>query len=79
MLPFPSPGDLPGPGIKLRSPALQAASLLSEPLWPPLGTQKARDDFVVFDQILEESLTSEDSDHKLPQIGWLKKAGILPL
>ena len=29
-LPFPSPGDLPKPGIKLRSPALQADSLPSE-------------------------------------------------
>ena len=26
-LPFPSPGDLPDPGIELRSPALQADSL----------------------------------------------------
>ena len=31
-LPFPSPGDLPDPGIKPGSPALQARSLLSEPL-----------------------------------------------
>ena len=30
-LPFPSPGDLPDPGIKLRSPALQADSLPAEP------------------------------------------------
>ena len=30
-LPFPSPGDLPNPGIRPRSPALQADSLLSEP------------------------------------------------
>ena len=30
-LPFPSPGDLPEPGIKPRSPALQADSLPSEP------------------------------------------------
>ena len=30
MLPFPSPGDLPNPGIKPRSPALQADSLLAE-------------------------------------------------
>ena len=30
-LPFPSPGDLPEPRIKPRSPALQADSLLSEP------------------------------------------------
>ena len=29
-LPFPSPGDLPDPGIKPRSPALQADVLLSE-------------------------------------------------
>ena len=30
-LPFPSPGDLPNPGIKPGSPALQADSLPSEP------------------------------------------------
>ena len=30
-LPFPSPGDLPNPGIEPRSPALQADALLSEP------------------------------------------------
>ena len=31
-LPFPSPGDLPNPGIEPRSPALKADPLLSEPL-----------------------------------------------
>ena len=30
-LPFPSPGDLPDPGIKPGSPALQADALSSEP------------------------------------------------
>ena len=30
-LPFPSPGDLPDPGIKPRFPALQADTLTSEP------------------------------------------------
>ena len=30
-LPFPSPGDLPNPGIKPRSPTLQADALTSEP------------------------------------------------
>ena len=30
-LPFPSPGDLPDPGIEPRSPTLQADSLPSEP------------------------------------------------
>ena len=29
-LPFPSPGDLPDPGIEPRSPALQAEALQSE-------------------------------------------------
>ena len=30
-LPFPSPGDLPNPGIEPRSPALQADSFPIEP------------------------------------------------
>ena len=30
-LPFPSPGDLPDPGIEPRSPAFQADTLTSEP------------------------------------------------
>ena len=30
-LPFPSPGDLPNPGIEPRSPALEADTLTSEP------------------------------------------------
>ena len=35
-LPFPSPGDLPNPGIEPRSPALQADTLPSEPPGKPL-------------------------------------------
>jgi len=34
-LPFPSPGDLPNPGIKPRSPALQTDALPSEPPGKP--------------------------------------------
>jgi len=34
-LPFPSPRDLPNPGIELKSPALQADSLPSEPPGKP--------------------------------------------
>ena len=34
-LPFPSPGDLPNPGMEARPPALQADSLLSEPSGKP--------------------------------------------
>ena len=36
-LPFPSPGDLPDPGIEPWSPALQADALLSEPPGKPRG------------------------------------------
>ena len=35
-LPFPSPGDLPYPGIEPRSPALQADALISEPPRKPI-------------------------------------------
>ena len=37
-LPFPSPEDLPNPGIKPGSPALQADSLPSEPAGKPRET-----------------------------------------
>ena len=35
-LPFPSPGDLPNPGIEPRSPTLQADALTSAPPGKPL-------------------------------------------
>ena len=37
-LPFPSPGDLPNPGIKPRSPTLQADYLPAEPQEKPKST-----------------------------------------
>ena len=39
-LPFPSPGDLPGPGIEPRSPALRADALTSEPQGKPIDGDK---------------------------------------
>ena len=41
-LPFPSPGNLPDPGIEPRSPALQADTLTSQPPGKPLGSDKFR-------------------------------------
>jgi len=38
-LPFPPSGDLPDPGTKLGSPALQADSLLSESPGKPPGVK----------------------------------------
>ena len=35
-LPFPSPGDLPDPGIEPKSPTLEADTLTSEPPGKPL-------------------------------------------
>ena len=40
-LPFPSPGDLPNPGIEPRSPALQADALPSEPPGKPRKQQNS--------------------------------------
>ena len=37
--PFPSPGDLPNPGIKPRSPTLQLDSLPAEPQGKPKNTR----------------------------------------
>ena len=37
--PFPSPGDLPNPGIEPRSPALQVDSLAVEPQGKPKNTR----------------------------------------
>ena len=36
-LPFPSPGDLPDPGIEPRSPTMQADALTSAPPGKPLN------------------------------------------
>ena len=39
-LPFPSPGDLPNPGIEPRPPALQEDALPSEPPVKPVSFQR---------------------------------------
>ena len=39
-LPCPSPGELPNPGIKPGSPAMQADSLPSEPPGKPISNDK---------------------------------------
>ena len=52
-LPFPSPGDLPNPGIELRSPALQADTLSSE-----LPGKRGS---VIFHDPLEEGMATHSS------------------
>ena len=41
-LPFPSPGDLPNPGIEPGSPSLQADTLLCESSWKPSQSIESR-------------------------------------
>ena len=41
-VPFPSPGDLPDPGIEPRSPALKTDSLPSEPPGKPIYKEDRR-------------------------------------
>ena len=40
---FPSPGDVPDPGIELRSPALRADALPSEPPGKPRERERERE------------------------------------
>ena len=39
-MPFPTPGDLPKPGIEPESPVFQASSLPSEPPGKPVENRK---------------------------------------
>ncbi|KAI4549496.1 hypothetical protein MG293_001826 [Ovis ammon polii] len=57
-LPFPSPGDLPNPGIEPRSPALQADALLSE---PPEGLVLKETEAQFFDQHIHSLVHSKST------------------
>ena len=48
---FPSPGDLPNPGIKPRSPALQADALTSD----PPGKQSIYAEYIMWNAVLDEA------------------------
>ena len=56
--PFPSPGDLPDPGIEPGSPAFQADSLLLEPPGKPV-TDMDPCSFIVKSQILSSECERE--------------------
>ena len=70
-LPFPSPGDLPDPGIKPRSPALQVDSLLSEP--PEKSHFKTHNCSILktFLLILKLKETSRFEDERLQAYGYI--------
>ena len=61
-LPFPSTGDLPNPGIKARSSALQADSLQSEPPGKPMNKALVQFSYLV----LPNSLRPHGLQHASP-------------
>ena len=58
-LPFPSPEDLPDPGIEPRSPTLQADALTSAPPGKPLLEVPSTREIRLWS--FEESMVLEDS------------------
>ena len=66
-LPFPSPGDLPDPGIKPRSPTLQADALPTEPPGKPIigkGGQQTQTSFWSQGTYVIEGEAKHEMDHK---------------
>ena len=63
--PFPSPGHLPNPGIKPRSPALQADSLSAEPQGKPKNTGMGSLSF------LQQIFPTQESNQGLLHRRWI--------
>ena len=57
--PFPSPGDLPNPGIKPRSPALHVDSLPAEPPGKPSLLTATLSALALFPEVLVQLLMSK--------------------
>ena len=55
-LPFPSPGDLPNPEIKPRSPALRADALPSEAIYFPSIKKPIKKENMVTLQVIDINL-----------------------
>ena len=69
--PFPSPGNLPHPGIKPQSPALQADSLPSEP--PGIPARLYHNPFYLRGEVILNTILFLKSDpkskHRAAQVG----------
>ena len=65
ILPFPSPGDLPNPGIEPRSPALEADSLPDEPQGKPKNSR------VGSLSLLQQIFPTQESNQGLPHCRWI--------
>ena len=65
--PFPSPGDLPNPGLKPGSPALQTDALPSEPLGKPVKNLKLLMNLINFKGYLNSFLFAGVLNHRCLQ------------
>ena len=61
-MPFPSPGELPDPGIEPRSPALQADTLPSEPPGKPYTVGRAHIRIRLVSLLEKENLDTQAED-----------------
>ena len=71
-LPFPSPGDLPDPGIEPESPVLQADFFPSDPPWKPQWSQIQHDP-----RVLVGSSVSSRQDHPSEAPSYTCKEAVL--
>ena len=72
-LPFPSPEDLPNPGIETRSPGLQADSLLFEPPWKSKSPERVQQ-YILLHQtpkVLCHQTLKMTSGFQIVMNGWL--------
>ena len=72
-LPFPSPGDLPNPGIELGSPTWQADSLLSKPPGKCcLDVKTDMDPSHLGDRVSQDSIFPVHISNSIPNYSFLK-------
>ena len=69
-LPFPSPGDLPNPGIKPRSPALQADSVLTELRGSPLLSLNPANHWSICHHYSSVFLRTSMQETRIRSLGW---------
>ena len=69
-LPFPSPEDLPNPGIEPRSPALRADFLPAEPQGKPLSDWTSKRVFWDSIEYIEYARGDYDAIYSFPGVGW---------
>jgi len=71
-LPIPAPRDLPGPGIEPTSPALQADSLLLEPLGKPPVSMTKYNNLLILKKGKNQEIETDILETQILSIGFKK-------